>query len=146
MACAVRVERQVVLILLRVIVGVPDDRAVSVGCAVEDQAIANKILQIGLIGSDSGTRSLALKVLPFPSPDKPPQSVEIRLNSHLLETLELAPGWNRYEVTAPAAAWEEGANQVSFRFGWLQSPAELDPNSGDPRYLAAAFDSVERIR
>ena len=100
-------------------------------------------VEMGLLGPSEGVDQLRLRILPFPSPDRPSQTLEATLNSRPLGHLQLEAGWNEYEIEVPAAYWRPDANLLTLRFGWLQSPAELDPSSPDQRTLAAAFDYVE---
>ncbi len=92
---------------------------------------------------ETGAQALRLRLLPFPSPDRPPQVVEITVGSHPPRRITLEAGWT--EVTLAPMAGEPAAGLVTFDFDWLQSPKDLDDASQDPRTLAVAFDFVEAI-
>lgn len=86
-------------------------------------------------------RRLVLRLMPFPRPDQPPQSVAIEVNSQPLAQVTLEPGWN--EIPLPPMDGPQEIDLVTFGFAWRQSPSALDPGAGDPRQLAAAFDFVD---
>ena len=102
--------------------------------------------EIGVLRSTEDESLLRLRMLPFPSPDLPHQTVEVRIDSEPVDPIQLEPGWHVYEIEVPEALWRIGPNLIEFRFGWQQSPADLNPQSADPRELAVAFDFVEVVR
>lgn len=106
-------------------------------------ATADRV-EIGLMApAERGARALRLRLMPFPSPDRPPQHIGIEINDKPLTHVTLEPGWN--EIALPQPAAERAVELVTFDFAWRQSPRDLDPTSGDPRQLAVAFDFVETV-
>ena len=91
-----------------------------------------------------GPRELRLRLMPFPSPDRPPQTVAVAVGAKPLARITLEAGWQ--EISLPLPEGEGPLDLVTFDFGWTQSPRDLDPSSGDPRPLAVAFDFVESVR
>lgn len=106
---------------------------------------AGQTAEIGFLKSTPRDSILQLRLFPFPTSGKPPQTIEILLNHRPVMLLELSPGWKIYRVPIPAEFWRPGANLVTLRFGWLRSPADFDPDSVDSRSLAVAFDLAETI-
>ena len=106
---------------------------------------ARQTAEIGFLKSTPRDSILQLRLFPFPTSDKPPQTMEILLNHRPVTRLEISPGWNIYRVPMPARFWRPGANLVTLRFGRLRSPADFDPDSVDRRSLAVAFDLAEAI-
>lgn len=101
-------------------------------------------VQVALLPLEPGKRHvLRLRLLPFPSPDRPVQTVAVTVNGEALVDLKLEAGWS--EVSTPPFESGEDLDVVTFTFGWSQSPRELDPSSQDPRRLAVAFDFVEVV-
>ncbi len=90
-----------------------------------------------------GARALRLRLMPFPSSNRPPQAVTVTIGSEPLGRLVLEPGWN--EISLPSRRGNPAIDIVTFEFSWRQSPRELDPGSQDPRHLAVAFDFVEAL-
>ncbi|MEM9555201.1 MAG: DUF6541 family protein [Acidobacteriota bacterium] len=86
-------------------------------------------------------RTLRLRLRPFPSQNLPPQQVTVTVNGEVVDTLELAPGWQQV-TTAPYRSGR-ALDHVVFTFAWQQAPRDVDPSSGDRRRLAAAFDRVD---
>ncbi|MCH9651928.1 MAG: glycosyltransferase family 39 protein [Deltaproteobacteria bacterium] len=87
------------------------------------------------------SRRLVLRLMPFPSPDQPAQSVAIEVNSRPFAQVSLDPGWN--EISLPAMTDGREIYLVAFDFAWRQSPSAPDQGVGDSRQLAAAFDFVD---
>ena len=102
--------------------------------------------ELGLLRTDASEALLRLRMLPFPSPDHPAQTVKVVLNSTHIEHLQLDAGWRDYEVAVPGGIWRAGANLVVLRFGWQQSPTDFNPEATDQRYLAVAFDLIEVVK
>jgi hypothetical protein len=75
---------------------------------------------------------IRVNVLPLP-----PQSMRVSLNGTSLGTIALANEWRDYAIGAPATAWIDGINTLTFEFAHASSPG---PN--DPRTLAVCFDSI----
>ena len=88
---------------------------------------------------------LRFRARPFRFPDAPTQSVEILVNGESVSTQNLSPGWAEYDVQIPGRFLRRYLNEVSFRYGYARSPAELGL-SGDPRPLAVLFDYVHLLR
>ncbi|MEM9293628.1 MAG: glycosyltransferase family 39 protein [Acidobacteriota bacterium] len=92
---------------------------------------------------------IRLRALPFPSPNQPPQTLTLTASSDSVESSPLGmytleSRWNDLTIPLPESLQAaESPLILSVDFGWLQSPRDLDPSSGDPRYLGAAFDFVE---
>jgi hypothetical protein len=101
---------------------------------------AAETAEVGFLSRASGPTTLRLRLLPFPTADAPPQGMEIRLNGQPVQRLQLKAGWSEYDIPLAALPWHRGPNVLTFRFDWLQSPADLDSGSADTRSLAAAFD------
>jgi len=98
--------------------------------------------EVGLPLIEASDLGLSLRLLPFSSPQHPPQTVELLINSEPIVSWTLEPDWNELEVQIPATRWHAGVNLATFRFGWVASPAEIDNSLQDERTLAAAFDYV----
>jgi hypothetical protein len=109
--------------------------------------------QMALAGRpEQGPGVLHLRLLPFPSPDRPPQTLEVTVRDTLAGHITLEPGWQEVSIPLPPLPDNPGARRgaeslklVTFRFGWSQSPRDLDPASADPRALAVAFDFAEEV-
>jgi hypothetical protein len=67
----------------------------------------------------------------------PPQSMRVSLNGHDLGTIRLAHEWREYSIAAPASAWIDGLNTITFAFDHATEPSERDR-----RTLAACFESI----
>ena len=119
----------------------PERNSAGVGYqwAVGEQA------ELGLpIGPPRDAR-IRLRVLPFPHPEAPAQTLEMWLNEVPLATLELAQGWSEHEVAIPVSSWSAGANILYLRFARSTVPAQLGTGSTDQRDLSAAFDFLEVV-
>jgi mannosyltransferase len=101
---------------------------------------AAETAEVGFLSRSSGPATLRLRLLPFPSAQALPQGMNIQLNGQPLQHLQLQVGWSEYDIPLAAHLWRRGPNVLTFRFDWLQSPADLDSGSADTRSLAAAFD------
>jgi hypothetical protein len=75
---------------------------------------------------------IRVHVLPLP-----PQSMRVSLNGHDLGEIALENKWRDYAITAPAAAWIDGMNTLTFEFAHATSPGV-----NDTRTLAACFASI----
>ena len=84
---------------------------------------------------------LSFRVLPYPSPDRPQQEIEIALNGRALERVGLSSGWGEYRVRVPASATVSGHNRLDFRYAWTVVPA-AQGGSKDRRGLGVAWDSL----
>lgn len=85
---------------------------------------------------------LSFSALPFTFPNAPAQSVTLIVNGRVrLPVVALKEGWQQYEITVPAAALQEGVNEVVWEFAYARAPREVLP-SDDARTLAAAVDWV----
>ena len=90
----------------------------------------------------SRDETITLRVSPLSHPTLPAQTMTVRLNGHVLATVELADDWNNLSIDAPAAMWRSGANLIAFAFSRATAPRDLDPSLRDPRELAAMFDTI----
>jgi hypothetical protein len=68
--------------------------------------------------------------------------MRIALNGQMLGGLTLAPNAQEHSVAAPAAAWIDGLNTITFTFGRAVAPVTFDPSNRDARRLAVAFDEI----
>ncbi|MDY7095004.1 MAG: hypothetical protein SX243_18680, partial [Acidobacteriota bacterium] len=102
-------------------------------------------------GPEEKPRQLRLRLLPFPSPDRPPQTLEVAVQGAagevVADPITLEPGWQEVSIPLSSSIDSKAKNLalVTFRFGWSQSPRDLDPASADPRSLAVAFDFAEVV-
>lgn len=88
---------------------------------------------------------LRFRARPFLFPDSPTQSIEIRVNGQLVSTHNLLPELTEYDVPIPRRLLRRYLNEVSFRYAYALSPAELGLSS-DARPLAVLFDYVHLLR
>jgi hypothetical protein len=101
--------------------------------------------ELGLpIGPPRDAR-IRFRVLPFPHPEAPEQTLELWLNETHLATLKLEEGWSEHEVAIPVSTWSGGANILYLRFARSTVPAQLGTGSTDHRNLSVAFDFLEVV-
>jgi hypothetical protein len=87
-------------------------------------------------------RTIRMRVLPFHHGSLPAQTIRASLNGQPLGEMTLAPGWTERSLPAPAAAWRDGLNTLTFDFLRAAAPADLDPKASDHRQLAVAFSWI----
>jgi hypothetical protein len=88
---------------------------------------------------------IRFRVLPFPHPEAPEQTLELWLNETHLAALKLDEGWSEHEVAIPVSTWSAGANILYLRFARSTVPAQLGTGSTDHRNLSVAFDFLEVV-
>ena len=76
---------------------------------------------------------ISMRVLPAGSG----QTMRVSLNGHLLGETVLAPEWTARSFSAPARAWIDGENTLTFEFAHVRVPG-----ANDQRTLAAAFETI----
>jgi len=112
---------------------------------IEYQWALGEQAELGLpIGPPREAR-LRFRVLPFPHPEAPEQTLELWLNETHLAALKLEEGWSEHEVAIPVSTWSAGANILYLRFARSTVPAHLGTGSTDQRDLSAAFDFLEVV-
>jgi hypothetical protein len=75
---------------------------------------------------------ITMYVLPMP-----PQSMRVSLNGHPLANVTLVNEWTEYVIKAPASAWIDGLNTLTFDFAHATAPG-----GNDRRTLAACFTFI----
>lgn len=55
------------------------------------------------------------------------QSMALFLNGNQVKTSELKSGWNEYTFTLPHDLIQEGVNELTWHFGYLARPSEVNP-------------------
>ena len=75
-------------------------------------------------------------------PNSPPQTVSIDVNGRFRTKLVLDGEWVVYRVPLPATSLRSGLNTLTFRYGYVITPASIIPGSVDTRTLAVAFDHL----
>jgi hypothetical protein len=112
---------------------------------IEYQWALGEQAELGLpIGPPRDAR-IRFRVLPFPHPEAPEQTLELWLNETHLATLKLEEGWSEHEVAIPVSSWSAGANILYLRFARSTVPAQLGTGSTDHRNLSVAFDFLEVV-
>ncbi|HNS50124.1 MAG TPA: interleukin-like EMT inducer domain-containing protein [Anaerolineae bacterium] len=74
--------------------------------------------------------SLSLSALPLDYPGAEPQEVTLSVNGQELTSVEMQPGWLTYTWEIDAALVHSGVNDLRFRFGRLEAPADVIPGDG----------------
>ncbi len=87
-------------------------------------------------------RTIRMRVMPMHHATLPPQTLRASVNGRPVGEITLAPGWSEPAIQAPASAWRDGMNTISFDFGRAAAPADLDPRASDHRKLAVAFEWI----
>jgi mannosyltransferase len=87
-------------------------------------------------------RIVRVHAMPVVHPALPPQRMVVTLNGAMIADALMPDQWREYAFDAPAVAWLDGLNTLSFRFARVTAPAALDPSSSDHRTLAASFDRI----
>lgn len=101
--------------------------------------------RLTILAGPAVDRLVRFRTWPFRWDGAPPQTVALSLNGVRLGAWTLADGARVYSAIAPAAAWREGANDLSFAFAFAEAPRDRVPGAEDTRTLAAAFDWVEIV-
>ena len=96
--------------------------------------------ELSLTWPEPRERAAVLDIAPYAAAKS--QSVEVRLNGQAVDGFALNDERHRYRFKLPALAQRAGDNRVRLVFARTASPADLDPQSGDRRQLAAALYSL----
>jgi len=89
-----------------------------------------------------GDLTLELQGQPFSPAGAQPQEMTLVLNSEVIETLQLPPGQETYEILLPDGVVTEGWNQVRMEFSQAPRPADFIEGNRDTRRRAARFRRI----
>jgi hypothetical protein len=81
-----------------------------------------------------GSHPIRVSILPFFHASLPPQRVRISINGRFVQEQVLHEGWQDVQIEGGT----EMRNTITLDFARANSPASVNPASGDPRRLAAA--------
>lgn len=104
-----------------------------------------KSVEVGVIVWEVYDRTVLVDAAPFKHPGLPAQTMRILVNGQPVGAVRMSKVFTKYSFAAPASCWHLGENLLSFEFGFALSPASLSDGSGDPRPLAAQFDSLKVV-
>lgn len=100
------------------------------------------IIKVRFPSTDTDS-TMTLRVRPFQFSGLPPQSVDILVDDHVLDTFQLGGDFEIYTVTIPKELISAMANTIQLRYAYVISPLEASGDEiKDGRQLAVAFDYV----
>ncbi len=86
-----------------------------------------------------GDPTLEFEARPISDDETRRQSVSVQLNDVRVGLQLFEMGWAAYEMVLPAEHVRAGWNRIDMSFRYTMRPSDQDPDSTDPRRLAAAF-------
>jgi len=104
------------------------------------------------IGSESSLRffvfdpadlDVRFRCRPFTFKDAPEQRITVVVNGRTIDQITLGRMAARYQFTIPRAALVAGENRMVFRYAYSQAPSVLNPDTGDSRPLAVAWEWLQ---
>ncbi|MCE5230784.1 glycosyltransferase family 39 protein [bacterium] len=88
---------------------------------------------------------LSITLMPFQWPGGPPQWIQPRVGTLLLERRALPAGFSTQTWQVPAGALTKGYNRIELGLSWVHSPAQDKPGYSDFRTLGAAIAEINVI-
>ncbi|HEX9077645.1 MAG TPA: hypothetical protein VF932_17805, partial [Anaerolineae bacterium] len=69
----------------------------------------------------------SLSIVPFLYPQSPTQTMQVSVNGHPVQKLELGRTWGTYSVTIPVQVLRAGLNEITLQFAYVARPHDVMP-------------------